>query len=350
VVTNQYRQWRSLLGSILPLTKDGHCKLVLTVYPHILRELREIESEFSSPLSDKLAVVHIRKKDLPKKIKEKIINFHLNKVTGEKVTLTEKQRKEVVEEIVEKDESGPVFPWCCSYMVDYWHSTPNHAAIFKSPAHAYVAWLKRMLRDKHHGKSFAAVLALTMKGLGGFLHDPDRIQPHLHQLRFDQFSEYHLAEYADVLKNSVLSAEDYGGFYSRVLYDAAGLALAAAFSVPVLLQVCDHKFLVKYVRAFKDGQSALTVHVGEEPNVRKLLFGRVFEGLLEGRQQELCQYCELCSPQFQRDFEAFCASNKKNLQQWVGSVDCDHNMPMLYWSAWSGSDLVSRWCLDIIYR
>jgi ankyrin repeat protein len=117
------------------------------------------------------------------------------------------------------------------------------------------------------------VLALAMKGLDGFLHDPRRAKPHVEELRLQRdVSESLLDEHADLLKGFILAHNGYG-FASRVLYDAAGLALCRTYSVPVMLRVCDARFLVIYVRT--NPSSPLTVVVEDTPSLRQLLHQRI---------------------------------------------------------------------------
>ena len=262
----QHDYWESILDMVRELTARGDCRLVLTLYPHVLRELRQLERDSRSPLLDHSAVVLVPG-TLDRDVKEALLNFHLKQLRLE----PDAQRR-LVERIVQKDVSGPVFPWCCVQLLHRWQSSDDPTAVFTVPAEAYVTLLTRMLSDPDHGEVFAAVLALVMKGLGGFLRDSRRVQPHLRELlRFHDYSEYRLEEHADKLKGSIL-AEDGHGFVSRVLYDAAGLALGRSFSLPVLLQVCDVDFLVSYVRV---RHCEFSVHVGKDEGDRLLLLQRI---------------------------------------------------------------------------
>ena len=261
----QHDYWESILDLVRELTARGDCRLVLTFYPHVLRELRNLERGSRSPLLDHSAVVNMPG-TLDRDRKETLLNVHLKELQ-----LEPEEQRLLVERIMQKDVSGPVFPWCCAQLVYRWQSSDDPTAVFTVPAEAYVPLLTRMLSDPDHGETFAAVLALVMKGLGGFLRDSPHVQPHLRELRFHDYSEYRLEEHADKLKGSVL-AEDGHGFVSRVLYDAAGLALGRSFSLPVLLKVCDVDFLVSYVRV---RHCEFSVHVGKDEKVRRLLLQRI---------------------------------------------------------------------------
>ena len=339
----QYRQWRAMLTSLLQLTGQGQCRFVLTLYPHVLRELRELEGDASSPLLDDLAVVQLMKNSLNKDVKERLLNFHL-----QRLHLQPSPQRSLVEKVLRRDTSGPVFHWCCRHMVDNWYASEDPSAIFANPAEAYVPLLKRMLRDAHHGDTFAAVLALIMKGLGGFLHDPRRVRSHLKELRFQDYSEYHLAEYADVLQGSILGAEDYG-FASRVLYDATGLALGRAFSAPILLKVCDVRFFVCYVRTQLPTVD-FSVSVGANDNVRQIFMQKMYDYVVNGQVAELCQHPSLSRWDFLEEFEAFCDKEKNKLTRFASASDTTHGLPLLYWSAWSPSASLTQWCLKIIRR
>ena len=261
----QHVYWESILDMVRELTARGDCRLVLTFYPHVLRELRQLERDSRSPLLDHYVVVFVPG-TLDRDVKEALLNFHLKELR-----LEPDAQRHLVERIMQKDVSGPVFPWCCAQLVHRWQSSDDPTAVFTVPAEAYVTLLTRMLSDPDHGETFAAVLALVMKGLGGFLRDSRRVQPHLRELRFHDYSEYRLEEHADKLKGSIL-AKDGHGFVSRVLYDAAGLALGRSFSLPVLLQVCDVDFLVSYVRV---RHCEFSVHVGKDEGDRLLLLQRI---------------------------------------------------------------------------
>ena len=258
----QHDYWESILDMVRELTARGDCRLVLTFYPHVLRELRQLERDSRSPLLDHSAVVLVPG-TLDRDVKEALLNFHLKQLRLE----PDAQRSLVVR-ILQKDVSGPVFPWCCAQLLHRWQSSDDPTAVFTVPAEAYVTRLTRMLSDPDHGETFAA---LVMKGLGGFLRDSRRVQPHLRELRFHDYSEYRLEEHADKLKGFIL-AEDGHGFVSRVLYDAVGLALGRSFSLPVLLQVCDVDFLVSYVRV---RHCEFSVHVGKDEGNRLLLLQRI---------------------------------------------------------------------------
>ena len=116
----QYRQWRSILRSLLELTEQGHCRLVLTLYPHVLRELRELEAETSSPLLDDLVVTQLMKTSISKDVKERLLNFRL-----QRLCLEPSIQNSLVEKVIKKDTSGPVFHWCCRYTVDRWHASED---------------------------------------------------------------------------------------------------------------------------------------------------------------------------------------------------------------------------------
>ena len=264
----QHDYWESILAAVLELTAQGHCKLVLTLYPHVLREVRQLERGTQSPLLDPSLFVHMPD-TLDRDVKEALLHFHLKELH-----LDPDEQRRLVEKILQKDVSGPVFPWCCGQLFHKWQSSDDPTAIFTVPAEAYVTLLTRMLSDPDHGETFAAVLALAMKGLGGFLRDPHHVQPHLRELRFCDYSEYRLEEHANPLKGFILT-EDGCGFTSRVLYDAAGLALGRYFSLPILLQVCDVDFLVNYVRLH---HCEFSVHVGKDESDRRLVLQRITHG------------------------------------------------------------------------
>ncbi|XP_076435310.1 uncharacterized protein LOC143275219 [Babylonia areolata] len=347
----QHTRWENIMGCAMLLVKEGTCKLLITVYPHVLRQLRRLEKS-KSPLRDVNAVVHLPG-TLPEHVKEKFLNFHLDKLDLE----TERQRR-IVEEILEKDASGPVFPWCCDYMVNKWSSSEDPTAIFLTPAVAHAQLLTEMIADNTHGTIFAAVFALTMKGVSHFLHNLSTAAPHLKELGFSNIDDDTLAKYEDVLHGYVLSE---GTFSSRVLYEAACLALGSFFRFPTMLRVCDLPFLVQYVHTpvvnMPGGlPSKVYVTLGSvtrSSTDTKLcsddcqsLAERIYTLITEGNLLHISQHPSLQCPQFLQELDNYCAKDSKRINQLLDAVDPVHRLPLVYWSAFHPSPHLTRWCLS----
>ncbi|XP_076462863.1 uncharacterized protein LOC143295176 [Babylonia areolata] len=354
VDSRQYRSWKLILDTVLEQIEKGLCRLVITVYPHVLHELQQLENSWNSPLKDDDVIVTLTS-ILPKQAREKLLNFHLNKLQ-----LESNRQHQVVEQILQNDKSGPVFPWCCGYMVKHWSSSEDPTAIFFTPAKAYAQLFKDMIQDSTHGAVFAAVLALTMKGVSNFLHNLSKAAPHLKELGFPEIHDDTLAAYEDVLQGSVLSE---GTFSSRVLYEAACLALGRFFRFPTMLRTCDLPFLVQYVHAtvvYMPGglPSKVYVTVGSVPRCSadtKLRFDncqslaeRIYTEIIEGNLLHISQHPSLQCPEFLQELDNYCAKDSKRIKQLLNSVDPVHKLPLVYWSAFHPSPHLTRWCLSKI--
>ncbi|KAK7495784.1 hypothetical protein BaRGS_00013004, partial [Batillaria attramentaria] len=355
---NKHEQWQAIACSVRELNRTRDCLLVLTLYPHILRELHVLDTDSNSPLLQSMVVVHLMKDPLDVELKREMLTVHLNELH-----LDTAEQDALVTKILQKDVSGAAFPWCCRQLAKMLKSRPvsdisdddeatplfqnqvDHSYIFKSPCEAHVALLQRMLRDTTHGETMAVVMSMTMLGLGRFLHNPCRVQPQLEKLGFRVFSDYRLEEYADFLKGSILN-ENGDGFQSRVIYDAVGLAMGSSFSLPILLKVCDARFLLQHV-LMKKTATQLSVTIGPSPDDRQLLMQTIYEHIVSGRLPELCQHPFLHCPQFLQEFGTFCRADENHLQQLLSSVDPVHEMPLLYWSLWSQSGHLAQWCIGL---
>ena len=235
----QHDLWTAKWPGLMELVDQGYCRLIITLYPHVLREVGRLEGGIHSLLSDRSLVVQVAL--LKPGVKKQMLNYHL-----QKLQLAETEHRKVVETVLQTDMSGPGFPWCCHHLVLQWSSFKD-LAIFSAPEETHFLLLGKMVTHLTYGRLFAAVLALTMRGFHSFLHRPGQAQSELTRLGFDAFSDDQLAEYADVLRGSVLT-EDGKNYASRVLYDAAALALGRSFRLPTMLKACDVKFLVQHVQ------------------------------------------------------------------------------------------------------
>ncbi|KAL8597549.1 hypothetical protein ACOMHN_033420 [Nucella lapillus] len=356
VCSQQLDRWRNTLKIVWEQIKRGMCRVVITVYPHILRDLQRREKTLHSHFKDGGAVICLTD-DISPEVKEKMLMFHLNKVGLECA-----RQRQIVEAILQKDVSGPVFPWCCEYMVKNWSVSEDPAAIFSAPAEAYTELLKDMVLDKTHKGVFAAVLALAMRRVSHFLHDLSEAPLQLKELGFKPFSNETLAEYADFLRGSILSGN---AFSSRVLYEAAGLVVGRYFRFAILIKVCDVPFLVKYVHVTVKDQGGsegrpckMCVTVGSVPSCSGdpeectkdllALVERVCTNIIEGDLQLICQHPCLRCPEFLQELDNYCAKDTKRIKQLLNAVDSKHKKPLVYWSVFLPSDDLTYWCLSKI--
>ncbi|XP_076455126.1 uncharacterized protein LOC143289831 [Babylonia areolata] len=350
----QHDCWRSVLPSVLKLTGSGVCRLIVTVYPHVLRQLKKIEARSESPFVDGFSVVQLMQNSLSSNIKTSFINFHL-----EKLGLEPEKQRDLVERILQKDVSGPVFPWCCRQMVLNWKSSEDPSYIFTIPSEAFVPLLQQMLHDREDGSLLAAVLVLLMKDQEHFLMEPLGVGSDLAQFGFSSFSADQLENRAFFLKGSVL-AENGNAFKDRALYDAAGLSLGRSFRQRrlTLLKVCDVEFLVKHVRTKEVGNNC-SVLVGPDEKEVQLLVQKVYDEIVRGNlpfiSQHPCLQCDtfldklkaFCQPQ-QRLRKRLMSMGKPSLGELLTSVDADHHLPLLYWSIIPESHVLTQWCLTVI--
>ena len=358
----QYDLWRRMRPAVMAKVDKGYCRLIIAVYPHVLREVRELEGGTDSPLSDLSQVVQVGRW-LDRAAREKMLHFHLQKLSLETAEL-----KELTQTILQTDRSGRGFPWCCGYLVKHWRwqcSKSKDTAIFCAPEETQALLLKDMVAHDTHGERFAAVLALTMQGFHGFLHTPGRVKAVLKDLGFGKHSDDVLAAYADVLRGSILT-ETGEGFSSRVVYDAAALAVGRSFRLPTMLRACDVAFLVQHVhttvvREGRDekGASKLLITAGlfacscasrpveATPTDLQSLTQKVCEEILSGHLPEICQHPSLQCPQFLLALEDYCQthSGHHSVQQLVSVLDPVHHLPLVYWSMLNRCDTLTHWCV-----
>ncbi|KAK7495738.1 hypothetical protein BaRGS_00012958 [Batillaria attramentaria] len=338
----EYNAFRSVLETVVESLKVRNCRLVVTMYSHIIREIRMTDRYSLGSLMRPTDVVQTHKKPINKDQKMAMLQMYL-----QELELETARQDALVSKILQKDFSGAAFPWCCRQMVDNWQSMADPTVFFAAPSEAHVSLLQRMLSDPCHGEVFAAVMSLTMLGFGRFLHHPRRVQQQLDLLGFRNFSIDRLEQYADVLRGSFIDEEGIT-FLSRIMYDAVGLAIGRSFRLPTLLRVCDARFLVQHVRT-KETATEFSITIGTRPDGRQLLMQTMYDHMVSGRLPELCQHPSLQCPQFLQEFEAFCG--RENLiQQLMEATDTRFGMSLIYWSAWCMSNDLTTWCLSLMER
>jgi hypothetical protein len=337
VDTKEHNNWGCLRDTIVATISSGGCKLVVTVYPHILRQLAHLENDIGSPLLDPSVAVSLPG-ELDNNVKAKLLTAHIKDFP-----LSTESLQRLVEFVLQKDISGPVFGWCCNWMVPHWQSQEfDSTNIFLHPAEAYVPLLDRMLHHPSLGNALAAVLLIAMLGHTQFLHKPGISKESLRLLGFKPISDDELAGLADLLKGFVLNpnADD---FASRVLYDAAGLALCRCHRMPALLTACDVMFLVQYVRTVETSSSfSATI----KPRDADLLVDKLLLHIRKGQAPLVCQHPDLGSEKFLKQFEAFCFARKDEMENTMSVTDARYSLPLLYWSVWNPSPLLARWCFQ----
>ncbi|KAK7099773.1 uncharacterized protein [Littorina saxatilis] len=215
----------------------------------------------------------------------------------------------------------------------------------------FVPLLNRMLRDTAMGNTLSALLGLTMQGEGFFLHHPPPIQKKLEEMGYRDVSCYGLAEYEDLLRGFIF-ADQGKGFASRTVYEGAGLALGRAYAINMLLRSCDAEFLTKYVRNDPDAKDTLTsvvipMHGGYR---RELMTQRLYEELTQGKVMEICQHPSLAYLVVLQELQEHCSAQKNFTQRLMSAVDAENGLPLLYWSVWNPSPHLNHWCLTELNR
>ena len=355
----QYDLWRRMLPAVMAKVDKGYCRLIIALYPHVLREVRELEGGTDSPLREDCLLVQVGE-GLDRPAREKMLHFHLQKLSLETDAL-----KELTQTILQTDRSGRGFPWCCRYLVKHWQCSKD-PAIFCAPEETQALLLKDMVAHDTHGERFAAVLALTMQGFHGFLNTPGRMKPILKHLGLGEHSDDVLAAYADVLRGSILTNTG-EGFSSRVLYEASALAVGRSFRLPTMLRACDVAFLVHHMHTTvvteerdENGASKLLITAGlfacscvsrpveATPTDLQSLTEKVCEEILSGHLPEICQHPSLQCSQFLMTLEDYCQthSGHHSVQQLVSVLDPDHHLPLVYWSVFNRCDTLTLWCLS----
>ena len=206
--------------------------------------------------------------------------------------------------------------------------------------HPYVDLLVRMLRDPNHGQTMGALFALTMQDQGLC-----QALPYLQRFGFPTYSDTQLQEYASLLYGFLL-ADSGIGFISRVVYDAAGVALSRSYLEIDLLRVYDIKFLVQHVRT-DHTTTDFSLVAGRRPDNGRLLMQRMCDDMVRGCLPEIIQHPCLHNQQFLQEFEAF-SKEKEQLHRVLSAVDQQHSLPLLYWSVWSPSACLTEWCLSLM--
>ena len=284
VDSDQYDQCESFVSNTRTLRNDRQCLLALTAYPHVLRELAVLESGSSRPL-------------LPSTLRIDV-------------------------------------------------TLPRHGprSVFTPSAVSYLPLLQRMLHDPITGHAMEVLLVLSLLESGPSALDPPAAKLALQRLEITNVPSYSVKQLAHYLKGFILN--DIGsGFPSRLLYDAAGLALGRFCSLSVLLKACDVTFLVQYVRTSgTPTESSIVIDLAAEE--RQLLMQRMYELIVDGQLQELCQHPSLGCPAFLCDFQAFCTRHENYVQRLVSAVDTEHGLPLLYWSVWNPSGHLARWMME----
>ena len=153
----QHDLWTAKRPGLMELVDQGRCRLIITLYPHMLREMMQLEGGAHSPMANRSLAVQMGK-TLDPEVKAHMLNFHL-----EELQLDQAEHNKVVETVLQTDRSGPGFPLCCHRLAQHWSSYKD-LALFSAPEETHFLLFDKMVTHPIHGRRFAAVLALTMRG------------------------------------------------------------------------------------------------------------------------------------------------------------------------------------------
>ncbi|KAL8600801.1 hypothetical protein ACOMHN_055996 [Nucella lapillus] len=272
-----------------PPPKEVHSGvLVITVYPHILREMQMLDESSLIRVADPKVVLHLT-----------------------------------------KDPLNPDLP-------------------LKPDPQRYAMILQEML---HHDRGRPATIALltqTMAGKSGFLDDPVATRETMRENNYIDVTAYQIAELAEYLRGFILD-ESGIGFKNRAMYDTAGLALGRCNAWIQTLKVCDVKFFVEYMRMDPDAKTRSTYLVAKHKLDRPLWLGKMYRGLAEeAALMELCLHPSLSYLSIVQEFDNFCSEKKNYTERVMNAEDAQHKLPLMYWSVWNASPHLNHWCLSTL--
>ena len=263
-----------------------------------------------------------------------------------------KMDREELLDIITWETSGPAFPWCCEV---YAHNDAQEqyvnlsygierSEIFCNPALAFVKFFRTVLQEQKNWKDLVPLFALVMSGSGDLIGQKEQTKVKLGILGLNPEEEdiEDMPDLAAMLRGSILS-EDGKTFASRAFCDAFGFALFETGSMELLLNACDVEFFVRYVQVdLKQTNNVLIINATSK-HYHNLL-ARVCYDLLNGNIVQMSQHRALQSDSFLADFDEFLRKNNC-LKLLLSTRDPRHGMPLLYWSAWSDSGALTRWCV-----
>ncbi|XP_076463141.1 uncharacterized protein LOC143295368 [Babylonia areolata] len=253
----------------------------------------------------------------------------------------------ILQDIQELDK-GSVFHLADPKIIYYLTRDPlNPALTFVPDLQVYASFISNMILHEQARSVVCALLAMTLEGQGHFLEDPPATSMELERLGYRGMACHQLAELADFLRGFLI-AERGIGFMDRLIYDAAGLALGRTYSVGIVLEVCDTQFMAQHIRMDPDTVTTSTYLAVENKAEyqRQLMREKLYKGLAKNAElMELCQHPSLAYIDVVQEFADFCSQQKNRLERVMNAMDTMHQLPLLYWSVWNHSIHLNHWCL-----
>ena len=368
-------EWRQVFDVMTQFCRQGKVMLVFTVYPHVLRALRQAvpDCELLSTLCEVSVGL------LDREEKELMLSRHLKHRATRSMILAEEaagrscRMDDVVKDrILKIDESGAMFPVCCQRFVtdvDAYIPSPDPSAdtsgmerhvqdsikIFSRPAPIYRDFCLQLLHEEESLKEkVTAAFCLLLADVD--LTDVQNARPVAERCSDLGFSvtcsPVGLRE--TVMKfATTLVTEDCRQFVNRHAYEGTALALAQ-HNPGIVLRVVDWKFISNRCIVPRRGtpvRDALKPFVLEVKRVSadgayKALVDRIGRGLQDpGEMVQALQNPVLGITQFvEKDLKCFYLEQGRDvLRILTDTVDRVHGVSLLYWSLFNSSPFLSEW-------
>ncbi|XP_076447550.1 uncharacterized protein LOC143284602 [Babylonia areolata] len=340
----RYLEWYSVFSKLQWTVKENpNCLLVIVLHSHITAHLDTMTHPDSFFLD--MSSVDVDDHPLTPEEKRDMLTKHL---ASRKQTPT----SDFMHKIITHDTSGSLFPLCCrNYVRDLspYENTKstNGPEVFMTPGLTCVEFFYSVLQDPDNWKDLVPVLILALNRNGSMLGKTEQTEMKLRMLGLVpiEVDMEELPTWAALFKGSVLSM-DMKRFRDQNLQDGFSFALSKHQSLELLVKACDAQFLMKHVHVEPTSQTA-DVIIDNSPAYLPGLMQRICQEILSSNVVQMSQHPALQNSRFLQHFEAF-LQQKNCLAALVSAKDCRHEMPLLYWSAWSSRGNLTCWCLDKI--
>ena len=253
----------------------------------------------------------------------------------------------ILKEVKVMDE-GAMVPLADPEVILLMTQDPTSPCLPFSPTlETYVRLITGMVKDEQYREVVVTVLTLVMNGVGNFLRDPEYTCKKVSSLGLKEASCFRLAELENFLRGILLKEEGVG-FLNRTMYDAAGLAIGKNYSQDMTMSVCDPLFAAKHVRFDRESSSRSMCMVVSSfsDNIRERAMEMIYEAMVKQKAlKEICQHPSLVYYAAVHEFADFCGDRKGLTEKLMSVEDSQHRLPLLYWSVWNMAPHLNYWCL-----
>ncbi|XP_076452882.1 uncharacterized protein LOC143288368 [Babylonia areolata] len=309
--------------SMLEFARSKRCLTVFTAYPHIAHKMKDYD--IKDNIFRYIPVVSLHLSVLSIEEKKEMIRRHglIRDVT---------EREDLCDHIITRDVSGSVFPGC---LRKFMLKAENSMSIFSQPAFGYTSLLSRGLKDKTHGDCLAATLFLLIKAS----QESETLMDQAHECLKRCGFKVCRTQCVTSLMRSLWQL--FGHVHKPRCIDsqmtlAAGITLNSSDFNEVFLQNCDLQFLMEFL-----GTDMLNKRSLKLDSFRR----RIYDEILLGHHQEVCQLQLLQDEKYLQEFAQFCTSKRLPLHNLFSVTDSDHKESFLYWSAFCPSAVLTEWCV-----